>query len=417
MSSIRWSALFLSLAAPLACAPHYDVGDAEGSAAAGSGGDGIGGSSMTGGTGGSGSDSGGSSGTNGSGGKNTTGGSGGSGEVGGSNAGGTDATGGTAGSPVAGAAGVGGAMMPTPTPPCGGPAEFEYESLATPEVVWERISRFLFGDLRNPPSELPEETTPAWAVEILREALALSRFSSMTSDTALLPFVRKFFDAKPAGAIDDQPYAHWAWVITGPGNRLGALFEGDQESNPPFGIFGTVADQFEGLSARGAFLSSRLVCAAVDPSPEGTGQPVVVGPNQTRRQALAEAILSPACAGCHALTDPWAFPLEVLAPGTLEYRTTENGLPIDTSGVTNSGIVYSDLTSLGEQLSVSCEVASCLTDQLFLEAVPGDDLGVGSYAQRHNALYRFAAPYSPEAEQFQFQVLLEAIVSSPAFLE
>ena len=30
MSSIRWSALFLSLAAPLACAPHYDVGDADG---------------------------------------------------------------------------------------------------------------------------------------------------------------------------------------------------------------------------------------------------------------------------------------------------------------------------------------------------------------------------------------------------
>jgi hypothetical protein len=416
MSSIRWSALFLSLAAPLACAPHYDVADATGGAA-GSGGDGVGGSSTTGGSGGG--DTGGSSGTNGSGGKSATGGSGGSGEVGGSSAGGTDATGGTGGPSVGGAAGFGGAMMPPlETPPCGEPAEFEYGSLATPEVVWERISHFLFDELRDAPSELPEETTPEWAVEILGEALDRSRLSSISGEAALIPFMQKFLDAEPAAAVGDPPYEYWARVISGSGSRMGDLFDGDEESNPPFGLFGTVAAQYDSISGRGRFLSERLECVTIELPPlEDHPSSLVVEPNQTRRQALSLAISSPVCAGCHAVMDPLGFPLEVLTPGSLEYRTTENGIPIDTSGVTNTGIAFSDLESLGEQLSVSCEVARCLAQQLFEEAVPGGDPSVGPTVQLNNAVYRFAAPDSPAAERFQFQALLEAIVSSPAFLE
>jgi hypothetical protein len=306
-------------------------------------------------------------------------------------------------------------MPPVPVPPCGEPAEHEYASLAAPEVVWERISRFLFGELRDAPSALPDMTTPEWAVDILREALAMSRLTSASGRQALIPFMQKFLDAEPAGAVGDPPHEYWARAIGAAESRLGVLFEGDEDSNPPFGLFGTVAAQYEGISQRGGFLSSRLFCTVIEPSPVDI-PPVMVGPNETRREALSAGISDPSCAGCHAILDPLAFPLEVLTPGTLEYRTTENGLPIDTSG-SYSGLEFSDIESLGEQLSVSCEVARCFTDQLFLEAVPGDDLGVSSQAQRRNALYRFAAPDSPEAEQFQFQALLEAIVSSPAFLE
>jgi hypothetical protein len=418
MSSIRWSALFLSLAAPFACAPHYDVGDGDGGAAAGSGGDA--GSSMTGGSGGSGNASsggtGGSSGTNGSGGKSATGGSGGSGEVGGSSAGGTDATGGTGGSLVAGTGG--GMMMPPPGLPCGEPAEFEYASLATPEVVWERISQFLFGELRDPPSELPAATTPEWAVQILRQVLALSRFSSSSSDTALVPFMQRFLDAEPEGAISDPPHEYWARVITASAEtRLSILFEGDEESNPPFGLFGTVAAEHDSITHRGRFLSERLYCTTVEgPPPNDHPLSLMVEPNQTRRDALFSAINEPVCAGCHFAMDPLGFPLEVLTPDTLEYRTTENGVPIDTSGNLH-GFEFADIQALGEHLSESCEVARCLAQQLFDEAVPGGDPSVGPTVQLNNAVYRFAAPDSPEDERFRFQTLLEAIVSSPAFLE
>lgn len=415
MRSIRWSALFLSLAAPLACAPHYDVGDSGGNA--GDAGDGVGGSSTTGGTGGSG-ETGGSSGTNGSGGKSATGGSGGSGEVGGSSAGGSDTSGGTGGSAVAGSAGSGMAGGP-PDPACGEAITPSYPpSLASPEEVWERISRFLFDEVREPPSDLPMVTTPEWAVEILREALDRSRMTSASGQAALIPFMQKFLDAEPAGAVGDPPYERWARQIGAEGSSLGVLFAGDEESSPPFGLFGTVAERYDGLTERGTFLVRRLFCVDVAEPPVEI-PPVVPGPNETRRQALAAELQNPSCAGCHAVLDPMAYPLEVLTPETLEYRTTENGVPIDTSGSFNGGwesFEFSDLSSLGEQLSVSCEVARCLTVQLWAEAMP--DSGVTSTSPEiQNALYAFAAPDSPAAERFKFQAVLEAIVSSPAFLE
>jgi hypothetical protein len=414
MRSIRWSALFLSLSAPIACAPHYDVGDT-GTPVAGSGGDGSGGSGGSGNPSSGGGDTGGSSGTTGSGGKGATGGSGGSGEVGGTDTGGTDATGGTGVSPVAGSGGA--PVMPPPeVPACGEPAEFEYATLATPEVVWERISQFLFGEVRDAPSELPEETTPEWAVETLREALDRSRISSASSQTVLVPFMQKFFEVPFPGAAGDPPYEYWARMIGAPDSRLSVLFAGDEESNPPFGLLGTVAAQYESISRRGAFLSTRLFCLQIEPNPLEV-EPVVVGPGQTRREALSAELQDPVCAGCHAVIDPPAFPLEVLTPGTLEYRTTENGKPIDTSGGFENGLVFPDIVSMGEQLSVSCDVARCLAQQLFEEAVPGGDSSVGPTVQLNNAVYRFAAPDSPEEERFQFQALLEAIVSSPAFLE
>lgn len=425
MSSIRWSALFLSLAAPLACAPHYDVGDSDGSAA--DGGDGVGGSSTTGGTGGgtggSGVDTGGtgttggSGGTNGSGGSSTTGGSGGSGEVGGSDAGGSDAAGGTGGSSVAGSAGSG--MVGPSSPACGQEIVSEYpQALAAPEEVWERISRFLFDEVREPPSELPEETSPQWAVQILREALGQSRITSASGRAALIPFMQKFLDAEPAGAVGDPPYERWARLIGAEGSRLEVLFAGDEESSPPFGLFGTVAESYDGLTERGTFLVSRLFCLEVARPPVEI-PPIVARPNETRRQTLAADLQEPSCAGCHAVLDPLAYPLEVLTPETLEYRTTENGVPIDTSGTYDGGwesFEFSDLRSLGDQLSVSCEVARCLTLQLWNEALP--ESGVTSTSPEiDNALYAFAAPDETTAERFRFQALLEAIVRSPSFLE
>lgn len=428
MSSIRWSALFLSLATPLACAPHYDVGDA--GQDAGAGGDGAGGSSTTGGTddtggtGGSGTGTGGtgttggSGGTNGSGGASVTGGSGGSGEVGGSEAGGSDTSGGTGGSSVAGSAGSGMAGGPS-SPACGRELAPEYPpSLAAPEDVWERISRFLFDEVREPPSELPEDTSPQWAVQILRQALDQSRATSASGQAALIPFMQKFLDAEPAGAAGDPPYERWARQVGAEGARLGILFEGDEASNPPFGLFGTIAGRYDGLSERGAFLVSRFFCVDVPGSPVEF-PPIVAPPNQTRREALAANLQDPNCVGCHAAMDPLAYPLEVLTPETLEYRTTENGVPIDTSG-TYSGawdsFQYADLASLGEQLSDSCEVARCLTLQLWNEAMPDSGL-TSTSPQIESALYAFATPESPDEERFRFQGLLEAIVRSPAFLE
>lgn len=426
MSSIRWSALFLSVVTPFACAPHYDVGDADsgvgGSSATGgsdgSGGDGVGGSSTTGGTGnassGGSSTTGGSGGSGGSGGTSTTGGTGGTGE------GGSDPTGGTGGSSVGTGgsftAGSGGTGM-EPAPACGAPYELEYDDLPSPEMAWEKMSRFLFGTVREPPSELPEETTPEWLVQILGQALDQSRAMSALGGHALTPFMQGFFREAVEPPTSDTPANLWARRMVGDGSRLGIFFEGDQTSNPPFGLFGSVATAIDGLTARGGFLNSRLFCREIPTHPIVI-EPVEVGPGQTRREALVANTADPTCAGCHYALDPLAYPLEVLAPGTQEYRTTENGRLIDTSGsfqAEREAFEFEDLESLGSQLSVSCEVARCLAVQLYNHAAP-EDSAAYTEAELERALHAFAAEDAPEAERFRFQALLEAIVTSPTFL-
>ncbi len=430
MSSLRWSALFLSLASPFACAPHYDVGDADPNTAAGNGG--VGGRSTTGGNGGSGDQSsggtGGSSGTNGSGGASATGGSGGSGEAGGSDAGGSDPSGGTGGS-VAGAggasigtggfAGGGTGGMPV-SPECGAPMEPEYRNLVAPAEMWSRISFFLYDELRDPPGDLPEETTPESTLELFRLALAQSRMTSASGRAALTPFMRRFLgQEQPSGAVGDTPADYWARTFTMEGVFLSYLFVGDKDSNPPFGLFGTIAELKDGLSARGNFISSKFFCREVPSFPDEEG-PVIVGPNQTRRDALNAAINEPQCFGCHSVTDPLGFPLEALTPDTLEYRTTENGLPIDTSGVYQadfSEFRFADMDELSAQISTSCEVARCLATQLFNEAAPYQDAPAYTPAELDRAVYLFGGDALPQMDRFQIQVLLEAIVTSPTFLE
>jgi hypothetical protein len=428
MRSIRWSVVVFSCLAPLACAPHYDVGDAEPSSQEGGMG-GSGGSSTTGGTGnessGGSSTTGGSGGTDtsgGTGGSSTTGGSGGTGTSGGvggtGTSGGSDASGGTGGSEVGGSAGYSGMGNPVP-PPCGELVDFEQVNPAAPDVLWARISKFLFGEEREPPSALPEEATEQWVVEVLGEALDQSRMTSAAGQAALTPFMLSFLEGIEQPASGDRPADRYARLITAEGARYGDLFTGDQASDPPFGLFGTVAGSFDAISTRGHFLSARLFCQVVSPKPAGLEiEPVVAGPGQTRREALAAALADPVCAGCHSVTDPLGFPLEVLTPGTLEYRTTENGQPIDTSGsygAYNAQLEFSDIESLREGVSESCDVARCFVTMLFDRA--GLEAGFTYQpAELDTVLYHYTAPESPEEERFVIQTLLEAIVTSPSFL-
>lgn len=424
MRSIRWSALCFSLLAPLACAPHYDVGDSDsgvgGSSASGgdgsggtdvsggTGGDGSGGSDVSGGTGGS-AATGGKGTSGGSGGSVATGGSGGSGEVGGS--------GGVGGSAPGGAGGFSGSGGDQPmTPSCGRPVELEYESVVAPAQAWERVSFFLFGEVRDPPSDLPDETTPESVLEMLHEALGQSRITSAVGRAALTPFMREFLGDANIGA-GDTPADRYARLLSMEDARFGVLFEGDAESTPPFGLFGTVAAAYDGISQRGNALSDMLFCGRIGPPPEQLEfQPVVAGPGQTRREALQAQLNEPVCLGCHSVTDPLGFPLEVLTPDTLEYRTTENGVPIDTSGNYAGGVLeFADIESLGAAASVSCDVARCFTEKLLTHA---SFAGFVLYTEDElaRALYAYAAPDSPEEERFRVEALLEAIVTSPGFL-
>ena len=93
---------------------------------------------------------------------------------------------------------------------------------------------------------------------------------------------------------------------------------------------------------RGQWVLARLLDAAPPPPPdnipslesEATTQP------QTMRQKMTAHRTNPSCAACHTLMDPIGFGLENY-DGIGNWRTTDNGLPVDASGELDKGKSFS----------------------------------------------------------------------------
>jgi hypothetical protein len=82
----------------------------------------------------------------------------------------------------------------------------------------------------------------------------------------------------------------------------------------------------------------------------------------TARQRLAAHATNPVCAGCHKITDPIGLALETF-DGQGAFRTSENGLPIDTAGELN-GIKYQDAVGLARAIHADPAATSCLVDRM-----------------------------------------------------
>ncbi len=90
-------------------------------------------------------------------------------------------------------------------------------------------------------------------------------------------------------------------------------------------------------------------------------------PNRTAKQRLTAHATAPACAGCHKVTDPVGLALENF-DGAGEFRTTENEVPIDTTGNLD-GVAYTNAADLGKAMRNSLAVPSCLVDRMAAYAV------------------------------------------------
>ena len=117
---------------------------------------------------------------------------------------------------------------------------------------------------------------------------------------------------------------------------------------------------------RGKALREVLLCQKV-PAPPGevdfTGfERLASLGRSTARQRLAAHATDPVCAGCHKITDPMGLALETF-DGQGAFRTTENGLPIDTAGEFN-GLKYQDAAGLGRAIHADPAAASCLVDRM-----------------------------------------------------
>jgi len=89
-------------------------------------------------------------------------------------------------------------------------------------------------------------------------------------------------------------------------------------------------------------------------------------PNKTARERLSAHATNPACAGCHKLVDPIGLTLENF-DGLGQFRTTENGAPLDTSGALD-GVKFDGAIGLGRALHGNPGTTKCLVNRLYAYA-------------------------------------------------
>lgn len=121
---------------------------------------------------------------------------------------------------------------------------------------------------------------------------------------------------------------------------------------------------------RGVFVLDRLMCDPPPDPPAGVNMtvpaPAPTKP-ETTRQIFATTHEQGTCAGCHHKIDGIGFGFEHYdAIG--HYRTTDDGLPVDSSGwfpdgETDLSGTFSDAVALGKKLSTSGAVQACVVSQ------------------------------------------------------
>ena len=180
-----------------------------------------------------------------------------------------------------------------------------------------------------------------------------------------------------------------------------------------FAAFLMLDPTHEGRSSptiRGKSVRELLLCQQVPQPPANVNFAIVQDTHnpdfKTARQRLKVHMENPACAGCHALTDPIGLAMENYdAIG--DFRTHENGALIDAAGTFN-GKPYTGLVGLSRLLRDSEEAPTCLVQRAFEYGV-GRESGAGDAQWLEYSAQRFAA------DKYRLPALMRFMATSDAF--
>jgi hypothetical protein len=122
------------------------------------------------------------------------------------------------------------------------------------------------------------------------------------------------------------------------------------------------------------FVLRAFLCTLPEPPPAGVITDLTPSdPSLTTRQRLEQLThSSPTCSGCHVQFDPIGFALEHF-DSIGQYRETENGVPIDSSGALDDGTAFDDAAGLGKALHDSPRVTECLLRNFYRNVNGRDD--------------------------------------------
>jgi hypothetical protein len=171
---------------------------------------------------------------------------------------------------------------------------------------------------------------------------------------------------------------------------------------------------------RGKALRELLLCQQVPRPPPNVDFSLIEDPKSTLRTArerLAAHRANPVCAGCHKITDPIGLALENF-DGAGQYRATEKGAAIDTSG-TLDGRNFTDPAGLAQALHDSPALPACVVKRAYTYGTGGpmraDDKTVLSYLNARFASggYRFPDLLRTIALSHAFANVIPAPAASP----
>ncbi|NUQ72231.1 MAG: DUF1592 domain-containing protein [Polyangiaceae bacterium] len=162
---------------------------------------------------------------------------------------------------------------------------------------------------------------------------------------------------------------------------------------------------------RGKFVREKILCEPIPPPPPDviTSLPEEMpgAAPKTMKEKLIQHQEDPQCAFCHKLMDNIGLAFEKFdAVGA--FRTTENGLTIDTTTSTEDLGAFSSPEELGVMLRDNPKVATCLVKNLYRHA-----LGHIETQGEIDAVNSIASAF--EGSGFRVQSLLIEMVASPAF--
>ena len=113
---------------------------------------------------------------------------------------------------------------------------------------------------------------------------------------------------------------------------------------------------------RGKAVREVLMCEHVPTPPANVNFTIVQDTSnpafRTTRERLKAHLDDEECASCHKLTDPMGLTLDSF-DGAGQFRATENGVPIDTTGMLDK-VAFADSAGLGKALHDNPKVTECL---------------------------------------------------------
>jgi Protein of unknown function (DUF1592)/Protein of unknown function (DUF1588)/Protein of unknown function (DUF1595) len=164
---------------------------------------------------------------------------------------------------------------------------------------------------------------------------------------------------------------------------------------------------------RGKALRELLLCQQVPRPPPNVDFSLIEDPKsvlRTARERLTAHRANPVCAGCHKITDPIGLALENF-DGAGQFRATERGAPIDTSGSLD-GKTYGDALGLANAVHDNPGIPACLVKRAYGYGVGGP---VKTDVNDKAVLKYFDARFADEG--YRLPQLLRTIALSGPFSE